>query len=392
VGLSGGARGGGATATVGRVGGDRAQRVRQLGGIDLVPVAGAGQLEPLAGRAGEVGPTCAQGPAGGLGHELGRGADRGVHDGPAAGQRLERGQAEPLPAVGQHDGVGGAVERGEPVVLEVVGDVHDRRARRVGDVPPNEVVGRRVGDAGAEVLDDQADVVARGERPLPRVEQEVDALAGDRAPDEEERAAGVAGQVGDLAVGREALEVGALGDDLDDAGGHAAGDVAVADVPRRDDDPVELGPGRGDPGPGWVAELPRQDRDGRAVGPGVEHRRPDVADRGRRCGRGVLGRAPDDVVAAFLERLREPVVDDPQRVVAAEPPAPDARRGTQAAGPMAIDRGVGGVGQASRRCLRAEAAAEVLASRQRAGAGGCGSPATSRSAEASASTSASNHR
>ena len=107
---------------------------------------------------------------------VGRAAGGGDHR-QAAGHRLEHRHGEALAAVGMHEHVAGAVERGH---------LRRRRARRRGArcaeracaaSADGAAVGAAVDAVGAEVLDHERDVVAAGERLLPGVEQHVGALA-----------------------------------------------------------------------------------------------------------------------------------------------------------------------------------------------------------------------
>ena len=67
-------------------------------------------------------------PACGRAELVGRAAG-GVDDGQAAGHRLEHRHGEALAAIGMHEHVAGAVERGHLLVVEVGVEVHERAGR-----------------------------------------------------------------------------------------------------------------------------------------------------------------------------------------------------------------------------------------------------------------------
>jgi hypothetical protein len=126
-------------------------------------------------------------PADLLVHEVvGRSAVRD-DDGSAAGQRLQCGKTEPLAPVGLHHAVGETIKARHLARGEVAVGVGDRRPRRVGGELGDARSGMvGIDGPGAGILDDEADVVVGREGPYVGVEQDVDALAVDRAAREKE--------------------------------------------------------------------------------------------------------------------------------------------------------------------------------------------------------------
>ena len=137
-----------------------------------------------------------------------------------------------------HEHVAGAVERRHLLVGEVGVEVHERAGLR--QRAHRAAVGAAVDAVRAEVLDHELHVVAPGEGLLPGGEQDVDALAADGAADEEEaqRVRGVE-RVG-RALGREALEVDAVGHDVDAVVLEAGAQVHVAHVAAGHPDLVDV--------------------------------------------------------------------------------------------------------------------------------------------------------
>ncbi len=314
------ARGGAATYALSLVRRRGAQGASQLGGIDFEHRRTAGRRPDLRARLERDLPRRER-PAGVARAELARRAGRRVDHRHAAGHRLQRRQAEALTAVGQHDDVGGAVQRGKLVRRQVVRHVEHRRDVGACGKRSHCAPGRLAAVRGldADVLHDEPDVVARAERLRPRGEQDVDPLAPDRPAAEQERASGVRSVERPCrAVRREALERDAVRHDVDDPRRHPAGDIAVAHERTRHPHAVEALARCAHPRERRGTELPRKDRDRWPVGAGGEVRRPAVRDRRAgdvepRAAR--LTRHHD--VAPLRKRSAEPVVHVRKRVDAA---------------------------------------------------------------------------
>ena len=137
-----------------------------------------------------------------------------------------------------HEHVAGAVQRRHLVVGEVGVEVHERAGLR--QRAHRAAIGAAVDAVGAEVLDHQLHVVAAGEGLLPGGEQDVDALAADRAADEEEAQRGRGVELVGRALGREALEVDPVGHHVDAIGVQAGAQVHLAHVAAGHPDLVDV--------------------------------------------------------------------------------------------------------------------------------------------------------
>ena len=150
----------------------------------------------------------------------------------AAGHRLEHRHREALAAVRVDEHVAGAVQRGQALAVEVVGQVDDPR-QRVAVLAEQRARGAHVAveGAGADVLDHQGHVVATGERLARTPSSSTSMPLREIVPPTNRSAQAVtraAGELGLRALGREDVEVDPVRHDV-----HPVGLDAVVEVHLR---------------------------------------------------------------------------------------------------------------------------------------------------------------
>ena len=210
-------------------------------------------------------------------------------------------------------------------------------------------VGAAVDAVGAEVLDHELHVVAAGEGLLPGGEQDVDALAGDGAADEEEAHRGGAVQRVGLAVGGEALEVDAVGHDVDAVLLQAGVEVHAAHELAGHPELVDVALQRLEPVGRDRAELPGLDDGQAARARRAQVGRPLVADLDvGRVGQRAVDRRARPVQALDPVQARGDLVVDVRQ----------AR--VQAVVALPGDGGRGGVEGAARRALAGVVGLELV--------------------------------
>ena len=204
-----------------------------------------------------------------VGHDHGETASHGLGDG----------HTEALAPVRMHQAVAGGVEPRHLGIGERLVDHHQLGIARIAPEALEEVAGglALVEALAAHVLDDHGDLVAGAEGAGIGREQDVDPLAIDRPPHEEEAELPRHRDFKGRGTGPEALGIHPVGNHRHALLRKPRGHVAVLDKLRRHPELVEVALPGLDPGLGNRAKLPGLDGDPASFAGRHQHRRPLVA-------------------------------------------------------------------------------------------------------------------